>query len=523
MSEKQAVIVIHGMGEQRPMGTLRSFVESVWVKDREQGFRGAENEYWIKPDGRVGLKELSRITTPSNHKGVRTDFYEFYWADIMQGTTWQHLSSWLKGLLLRSPASVPWNVYPVWVVLWILSIVIVLMGLTSIDKLAPEIVQQCKSATLFCKYLFSDSPFSKGLDGNKKLVLGAFLTVVTFFLVRPKSFTHLRTWFALPIFAVVLFLFIQVADLILKAEMLGMVLSSAGVVLLHSFLVPYFGDVARYVEASPANIERRQAVRERGLQLLRDLHQDDDYERIIIVSHSLGTIIAYDLLNLFWAEAGPNKHNPYSREAEKAFAELDKWLNDTGDSELDLEKFRQNQRKISLALSAKDNQAEPGQKVIWRISDFVTLGSPLTHAEFLLSRDEEGFKKLCQERVVSQCPPLQEPDTRRNRNTFMFTPPETDRFFPNHAAVFSAVRWTNIYDQHNWILFLLGDVISGSVTENFGDGIREDKVRIQRGSLNLPHFFTHTKYWDWQDDWDKSTKLPKHMVSLREAVNLLDD
>ncbi|TIM59283.1 MAG: hypothetical protein E5Y58_35930, partial [Mesorhizobium sp.] len=29
----QAVVIVHGMGEQRPMGTLREFVQAVWSHD----------------------------------------------------------------------------------------------------------------------------------------------------------------------------------------------------------------------------------------------------------------------------------------------------------------------------------------------------------------------------------------------------------------------------------------------------------------------------------------------------------
>ncbi|TIP96430.1 MAG: hypothetical protein E5X57_38255, partial [Mesorhizobium sp.] len=30
----QAVVIVHGMGEQRPMDTLRGFVQAVWSYDR---------------------------------------------------------------------------------------------------------------------------------------------------------------------------------------------------------------------------------------------------------------------------------------------------------------------------------------------------------------------------------------------------------------------------------------------------------------------------------------------------------
>jgi hypothetical protein len=53
---KQAIIVIHGMGEQRPMDTLRGFVRSVWELDSEITANGLPNpaDVWSKPDLRTG-------------------------------------------------------------------------------------------------------------------------------------------------------------------------------------------------------------------------------------------------------------------------------------------------------------------------------------------------------------------------------------------------------------------------------------------------------------------------------------
>jgi hypothetical protein len=42
------------------------------------------------------------------------------------------------------------------------------------------------------------------------------------------------------------------------------------------------------------------AVRERGLSLLRQLHTDDNYDRVIVIGHSLGPILAYDIVAYFW-------------------------------------------------------------------------------------------------------------------------------------------------------------------------------------------------------------------------------
>ena len=76
--------MIHGMGEQRPMDTLRGFVRSVWELDSKITANGLPNpaEVWSKPDLRTGSLELRRITTRQSipthtfSDGVRSDFYE---------------------------------------------------------------------------------------------------------------------------------------------------------------------------------------------------------------------------------------------------------------------------------------------------------------------------------------------------------------------------------------------------------------------------------------------------------------
>ena len=153
---KQAVVVIHGMGEQAPMATLRSFVRAIWEtdlsltrkapdKDKVRRMDGGEtvNRAWIVPDTRTGSLELSRIATPAGDFGARTDFFEFYWADIMAGTTFEHVKAWVSGLLLRWPHQVPTGMRRAWVILWLLVILTAgtaamgIFGLTSGEDQAP--------------------------------------------------------------------------------------------------------------------------------------------------------------------------------------------------------------------------------------------------------------------------------------------------------------------------------------------------------------------------------------------------
>ncbi|MEW8268619.1 MAG: hypothetical protein AB2731_20955 [Candidatus Thiodiazotropha sp.] len=55
------------------------------------------------------------------------------------------------------------------------------------------------------------------------------------------------------------------------------------------------GDAARYLRPAAQNIQRRQEIRTAGVDLLKNLH-DRGYDRIIIVGHSLGSVIGYDIL-----------------------------------------------------------------------------------------------------------------------------------------------------------------------------------------------------------------------------------
>ena len=76
---KQAVLLIHGIGEQRPMDNLRDFVTTVWASDNKVHHRFAKPRVFSKPDEISGSFELRRLTTTSDRNGVLTDFYEFYW------------------------------------------------------------------------------------------------------------------------------------------------------------------------------------------------------------------------------------------------------------------------------------------------------------------------------------------------------------------------------------------------------------------------------------------------------------
>ena len=173
----------------------------------------------------------------------------------------------------------------------------------------------------------------------------------------------------------------------------------------------------------------------------------------------------------------------------------------------------------------------------WLITDFITLGSPLTHADFLLTSKLSDLQERIATRDYSVAPPIPEvldpPNVDYARDaqfplspadapellSFPFIPKDSQELHwqMHHAAVFAATTWTNIYDPPH--LIFGGDFISGSLKQLFGDGVEEINLAERRGRKS--YGFTHTKYW-WQPrDYDPATTPPApHIVALREALNL---
>ncbi|MCR9123527.1 MAG: hypothetical protein NXH91_14780 [Phyllobacteriaceae bacterium] len=568
---KQAVIVIHGMGQQRPMQTLRSIVRVLWetdlgltdgierrepgrsrrISDPQPGEIGPPdpvNKSWLVPDTRTGSKELARVTTPVADNGMRTDFYELYWADIMEGTTREHLVAWVKGLLWRWPHQVPVDVMFAWALLWVATIAGIMFAINGVVSLFAEETAGRIVPAVFDPYW----PW---------LVLGLAGLVALFYARRlakrsgdvPVTTLDYLFALALPFVIAAIVLWYLPVEIVASASFLSFAATAVIGWFIQGFLVPYFGDVARYVRAEPSTVAKRAAVMERGLDLLRTLHgkvpEDDegdppsapedkgktpepkydldaaargDYKRIVIVAHSLGSVIAYDLLRHFWAERGPVAGGVIDDDGRAALMAMSDYVDAHAPdgkalATFDIGTFRTLQRRVSKALG----QPKGG----WLVTDFVTLGSPLTHGEFLLARDRSEFEQLKQDGLVPVCPPLPDPVDQ----SILYAPKQDDDApVARHTALFSAVRWTNIHDRH-WLVFF-GDIVSGSLTDLFGAGIADHHVALSRRPFGfVGRIFTHLDYWsDTIRSRVLATNLPHggpassqpHIDLLREGVAL---
>ena len=471
----QAVVVIHGMGEQTPMDTIKSFVRAVWETASDLTANGPHaTEVWSKPDVATGSLELRRITTRESiatqtfADGVRTDFYEMYWADLSGGSTWNDVKSWIVRLLWRNPFTrVPRDVLLAWVVLWILALAV------------------------------------------------AVLAVAT--LLPPKESTgSWSPWDYWPLCWLVGFSAWQLAA---ATAALGWII--------RAFIVPYFGRVVRYTRAHPDNIRARQEIRERGLALLDELHKTR-YGRIIVVGHSLGSILAYDLVSYFWARRGESHAVTEGTPEFEALRELERAIAALARNEASaLEAYRDAQTNFGRLLRMRPRPQVGETDTRWLITDLVTLGSPLSHAEFLLANSAADFEKRKQDREFPTSPPLREeldPAALARAKAAGF-PLDADEprltAFPfgakhwqlHHATPFAAVRWTNIHDPAR--LVILGDQISGPLAPAFGAAVLDVDLRALRGQSWR---FTHTRYWKLSPDF--ATSLPRHVAELRTALDL---
>ena len=80
---RQAVVIIHGMGEQKPMSTLRGFVDTLVKHEANEQIKSGEIEtyeknYWSKPDKMSESFELRRLVLAGKNKRPTTDFFEYY-------------------------------------------------------------------------------------------------------------------------------------------------------------------------------------------------------------------------------------------------------------------------------------------------------------------------------------------------------------------------------------------------------------------------------------------------------------
>ncbi len=503
--KRQAVVIVHGQGEQRPMGTIRDFVKVLWQKNPELNAPGETNEterkIWIVPDDKSGLYELQRITTPE-HNGRRSDFFELYYADLLNATPLRNLWRWVQRLLWVDPAYVPAHMRWPWAVFWMLTVVTIISALAALLAL-PELLR-----------LNWFEAFTSEVARRGHIISLVGLALI----LLPKFIVQLAFIKRIPSQLLILTIAIGVLDSFgWNNHIINLMLLGWLAYLADTLLLPYFGDAASYLSAHTETVQSRQGVRNRGLALLKALHEDPEYDRVIVIAHSLGSVLAYDLLHILWHEVGPTKDNPPGPKAIDALKAVDDFVAAAPKGIWDADtiaRFQALQWQAFMTLSAQKGKPDTETLSGWKISDLITLGSPLSSAEFLITDGRQDFKRMKEERVLPTAPP----QPYNGEHGVLY--PDTEKGeAAHHAAVFSTVRWTNLYDRFDSPLFLLGDAISGPLAgeDQFGPGILDVDVEIHWGRLGW-RLFTHNFYWT--DTARQGDPPAPHITSFRAAVGL---
>ncbi|WP_096287365.1 hypothetical protein [Mycobacterium ahvazicum] len=292
--------------------------------------------------------------------------------------------------------------------------------------------------------------------------------------------------------------------------------------LTRSFLTMGFVNVARYFDPLPESHAARRAIRGGLVDLLNTLHQGR-YARIVVVGHGIGGYIAYDSLTTLWDETHELRAAPAEGPGGlKSLGGLEKAadrLAADAESQAALDDFRAMQFGLWQDVRAQGNP--------WRITDFVTVGTPMALADLFIARPpilgglsssdgrrRELFDGLTRRGVVVSCPPRSEAlpvDTVGNGPASYGASGVLGAQSP-----FAVTRWTNI-----WFPVrrgsVRGDWFGGVLRPLFGPGIREIVVSGNRPERLRPGT-AHTQYFKHPDS-DAEGDVAFH---LREVLRLGD-
>jgi hypothetical protein len=573
--KRTAVLAVHGMGSQRPLDTVRGIVNAIWLEGDASAT--GPRRIWTHPEkSGVDDIDLPVITTnfvpDTDHRVI--DFHELYWAHLMSETRATAVLLWLFELARMGPRLKPTINALYWVALVFLCVLVLSVSLLSVQV----IVQFAKLVAQFSGYSLFDHDLhslfyvifvtisvtsfvafiAAGLKRAFKLAGPLLGIAFVFALLFAFVYYQERTGIAEPLTNILLPTII--AALLIKATMdwwglLGLLIvlvisAIAGgfawpwfsqdmvvgarlpwsitsfwssiaacsviglyLILYASFLQPYLGDAARYFRNSPANVAVRREIRRQAVRMLEELHLSGKYDRVIVVAHSLGTVVAYDMLRAYYSRI--NDALPDPSLLGEDFEAADRG---TAEKSASRKIGRQIIGQIAKAVEDARRRITEGKSEnlrAWLVTDFVTLGSPLTHALYLMCRGktekelEADFERRTREREFPTCPPQMLGRDYR----LTFENPNTHLRSFHHGGQFALTRWTNLYFPTKQLLW--GDAIGGQVSPLFGENVSD--LAVYTNSSRRDAFFAHVLYWDL----GQGSTAP-HIVALKNAIDLAD-
>lgn len=114
---RTAVVIVHGMGEKRPLETLDGIVRTALCPT------GSRWNHHARPTEITETYEASRFVAPTKDGSV--DFYEYNWPYLMTANKYAGVAATAMRLFVRRPGNVPDTLFGIWRAVW--SVVVALL------------------------------------------------------------------------------------------------------------------------------------------------------------------------------------------------------------------------------------------------------------------------------------------------------------------------------------------------------------------------------------------------------------
>lgn len=455
---RTAVVVVHGMGEQLPVETLRQFVRTGLPK--HDGAR----RYFSRPAKVTGSFEARRMLAyrqPAVGQLTHghTEFFEYHWSYKMTGNKLGDFARLFVRLMLGF-----WRVPRGLRVLWFLAWVSII----------------------------------------------ALASLITWTIVEGASNPE---WTVAGVVGLLLGQGVAAAVVVKFISALGGVVTDT------------FVDVARYLDRSPRSYAVRRDIRQGMVDLLRSLHDQGRYSRIIVAAHSLGGYIAYDGITSLWNEmCSPADGADLPRETPPLahLADVERNARTLADASEDLLELTQESRKEIDAYQASQfelwrDYRSAGNR--WLITDFITFGTPMYFADLLYTKNRRQFRQFVHNSELPQCPPrsgdeMVETGDKKIGHRYCYS--RNGRQYLAHGSLFAVVRWTNLYFPA--VAWFFGDWFGGPLRPLFGNGILDIPVKGNKLKRFTPGA-AHGMYFAFPDQDGAGDIAPMVHRTLRLTID----
>lgn len=486
---RQAIVVVHGMGEQRPVETLNEFSAMITNGQR----------YYSRPqqiddafDARMHVIPRSRAEGDGSRQpfDVQTDIYEYHWAHLMTGNRLDDLWPTFRRMMFPVTGTILTLIAGAFVgalfvgLLW-------LSGILQLPAGWPEWVPIATVAVSVLALLVLLLPnVPPGLMGLWFIVWVAVGLLIYGFMAVPA----IRQIAETPELGVLLAAGGSVTAITIVAYLVSRVLPG--------WLVKYFADVVRYLDTSPRSYAQRRDIRKGIVDLLDGLQKSGKYDRIVVAAHSLGSYIAYDAISYLWTVRNemPTLEQADVDRIERAASALRDGWHGVG---------RLRFRKKWKALGAAREEYRAAQRDLWRtmrgrgdpwlITDLVTFGSPMNFADRLFTRNNREFATRIKRREIITCPPVSEnmadvaaQEFRDRRNVRLTwerrgaNPAGPKGLRLHQAAPFAVVRWTNLW-YPAWV-GVFGDWFGGPLARLYGPAVEDVRLTHATPARLIPGY-----------------------------------